>query len=226
MKSSAWAPAGKKGCDIVAVLTLDESGTGANRDLQPSDLSGFDAVVHSAAASSSSPVGDLNPDATDSVHAHGSVHVAEVPQQPGCRASCSRRPAPYPAPRGTRRVGNPGARPHPRPQTGVYQGRRTGWPDDQPGTSRTPPSRSGLPRPPPSTSDPTPPATAAHPAAEGAPAPIPDTERPTRMIHPRDVGTPDTRHHPCDSISHPLWSTGQAARALPPPNGDSTRDGR
>jgi nucleoside-diphosphate-sugar epimerase len=73
------------GCDFGPGLGVYESMTGDIRDVEPSDLSGFDAVVHLAAISND-PVGHLNPDATYSVNAHGAVHVAEVAK----RASVSR----------------------------------------------------------------------------------------------------------------------------------------
>jgi len=52
------------------------------RDLTPSDLAGFDAVVHLAAISND-PIGHLNPNATYSVNAGGAIHTAAMAKQAG-----------------------------------------------------------------------------------------------------------------------------------------------
>lgn len=52
------------------------------RDLEPSDLAGFDAVVHLAALSND-PLSDLNRDTTYAINHRGSVHVAEVAKSAG-----------------------------------------------------------------------------------------------------------------------------------------------
>lgn len=52
------------------------------RDLQPSDLEGFDAVVHLAALSND-PLSDLNPRVTFKINHEGSVHVARMAKKAG-----------------------------------------------------------------------------------------------------------------------------------------------
>lgn len=63
------------------------------RDVQISDLRGFDAVMHLAALSND-PVGDLNPECTYDINHRGSVRLAELAKQAGVQrlifaSSCS-----------------------------------------------------------------------------------------------------------------------------------------
>jgi nucleoside-diphosphate-sugar epimerase len=63
------------------------------RDVQASDLSGFDAVMHLAALSND-PVGDLNPDCTYDINHRGSVRLAALAKEAGVQrflfaSSCS-----------------------------------------------------------------------------------------------------------------------------------------
>jgi len=63
------------------------------RDVQVSDLRGFDAVMHLAALSND-PVGDLNPECTYDINHRGSVRLAELAKRAGVRrlifaSSCS-----------------------------------------------------------------------------------------------------------------------------------------
>lgn len=81
------------GCDFGPVHTGYEQRTGDIRDASPNDLEGFDAVVNLAAVSND-PVGDLNPQATYSINAHGAVHLAKVAKAAGVQryifsSSCS-----------------------------------------------------------------------------------------------------------------------------------------
>jgi len=52
------------------------------RDLNPSDLEGFDAVIHLAALSND-PLGDLNPGVTYAINHQGSAHLARVAKEAG-----------------------------------------------------------------------------------------------------------------------------------------------
>ena len=52
------------------------------RDLAPTDLESFDAVVHLAAISND-PLGDLNPDCTYDINHVGSMHLAKLAKQAG-----------------------------------------------------------------------------------------------------------------------------------------------
>jgi nucleoside-diphosphate-sugar epimerase len=52
------------------------------RDLVPSDLDGFDAVIHLAALSND-PLGNLNPEITFDINHKGSVHLARLAKQAG-----------------------------------------------------------------------------------------------------------------------------------------------
>ncbi len=70
------------GCDFGRRFTGYHSRTGDIRDVEPSDLAGFDAVIHLAAISND-PVGHLNPEATYSVNAEGAAHVARVAKAAG-----------------------------------------------------------------------------------------------------------------------------------------------
>jgi nucleoside-diphosphate-sugar epimerase len=63
------------------------------RDLEPSDLEGFDAVIHLAALSND-PLSDLNPDLTYAINHRASVKLAELAKQAGVErflfaSSCS-----------------------------------------------------------------------------------------------------------------------------------------
>jgi nucleoside-diphosphate-sugar epimerase len=63
------------------------------RDVEVSDLLGFDAVIHLAALSND-PLGNLNPDLTFDINHRGSVHLAETAKRAGVRrflfsSSCS-----------------------------------------------------------------------------------------------------------------------------------------
>lgn len=63
------------------------------RDVQPSHLEGFDAVVHLAALSND-PLGDLNPNITYDINQHASVRLAEAAKAAGVQrflfsSSCS-----------------------------------------------------------------------------------------------------------------------------------------
>ena len=70
------------GCDFGSPVVGYESRSGDIRDAQPSDLEGFDAVIHLAAISND-PIGHLNPDATYSVNARGAIHMAEAAKTAG-----------------------------------------------------------------------------------------------------------------------------------------------
>jgi nucleoside-diphosphate-sugar epimerase len=73
------------GCDFGPPPAGYEQRTGDIRDVQPDELVGLDVIVNLAAISND-PVGDLNPQATFSVNAHGAIHLgrmakaAEVPR--------------------------------------------------------------------------------------------------------------------------------------------------
>ena len=63
------------------------------RDVEASDLRGFDAVVHLAALSND-PLGDIDPNLTFAVNHHATVRLAELAKEVGCRrflfsSSCS-----------------------------------------------------------------------------------------------------------------------------------------
>src|SRR6266568_3020500 len=63
------------------------------RDVEVSDLAGFDAVMHLAALSND-PLGDLRPDLTDEINHRASVRLAELAKQAGVKrfvlaSSCS-----------------------------------------------------------------------------------------------------------------------------------------
>jgi nucleoside-diphosphate-sugar epimerase len=63
------------------------------RDLEASDLAGFDAVVHLAGLSND-PLGDLNPELTYAINYRASVHLAELAKRAGVErfvfsSSCS-----------------------------------------------------------------------------------------------------------------------------------------
>ncbi len=71
-----------EGCDFGPQPGGYERRRGDIREVGPTDLAGFDAVVHLAAVSND-PIGDLNPDATYDVNAAGAVHVARVAKAAG-----------------------------------------------------------------------------------------------------------------------------------------------
>jgi nucleoside-diphosphate-sugar epimerase len=63
------------------------------RDVEPGDLTGFDAVLHLAALSND-PLGDLTPGLTDEINHRASVRIAELAKRAGVRrfvfaSSCS-----------------------------------------------------------------------------------------------------------------------------------------
>lgn len=70
------------GCDFGPEVTGYEQRMGDVRDLDPSSLEGFDAVVHLAAVSND-PIGHLNPEATRSVNAVGAVTTAQAAKAAG-----------------------------------------------------------------------------------------------------------------------------------------------
>ncbi len=70
------------GCDFGEQPGGYLSRTGDVRAAEPSDLAGFDAVVHLAAISND-PVGHLNPEATYSVNADGAAHMARAAKAAG-----------------------------------------------------------------------------------------------------------------------------------------------
>jgi nucleoside-diphosphate-sugar epimerase len=76
------------GGQIAAVPSLRKD----TRDVMPSDLEGFDAIIHLAALSND-PLSDLNPDITYDINHRASVRLRPWPNRPGSSASCSHRPA-------------------------------------------------------------------------------------------------------------------------------------
>lgn len=70
------------GCDFGPQPDDYQQRTGDIRDIDPSDLIGFDAVVHLAAISND-PIGHLSPDATYSVNAEGAVAMARAAKKAG-----------------------------------------------------------------------------------------------------------------------------------------------
>lgn len=70
------------GCDFGPYEPEYETWVGDIRAVEPDLLKGFDAVVHLAAISND-PIGDLNPDATYSVNAHGAVAMAAAAKAAG-----------------------------------------------------------------------------------------------------------------------------------------------
>jgi nucleoside-diphosphate-sugar epimerase len=82
-----------RGCDFSEVEEFEPALTRDVRDVRPSELEGFDAVVHLAALSND-PIGDLNPEWTYSVNLDGSVALAEAAKAAGVErfvfaSSCS-----------------------------------------------------------------------------------------------------------------------------------------
>lgn len=81
------------GCDFGPQVEGYEQRVGDVRDVDPSSLDGFDAVVHLAAISND-PIGHLNPGATYSVNAHGAEIMARAAKAAGVQrflfsSSCS-----------------------------------------------------------------------------------------------------------------------------------------
>jgi nucleoside-diphosphate-sugar epimerase len=70
------------GCDFGPQPSGYEQRTGDVRDAHPDDLVGLDAVVNLAAISND-PVGDLNPRATYSVNAEGTIHLGRTAKAAG-----------------------------------------------------------------------------------------------------------------------------------------------
>ena len=82
-----------KACDFGAPPSIIPEVRKDLRDLNPSDLDGFDAVVHLAALSND-PVGNLNPQLTYDINHLASVHMARLAKESGVRrfvfsSSCS-----------------------------------------------------------------------------------------------------------------------------------------
>jgi nucleoside-diphosphate-sugar epimerase len=71
-----------EGCDFGPMGDLEDSTACDIRDVTPTQLDGFDAVVHLAAVSND-PIGHLNPNATYSVNAEGAIHVAAMAKEAG-----------------------------------------------------------------------------------------------------------------------------------------------
>lgn len=71
-----------EGCDFGEFAPRAPSARRDIRDLTPSDMDGFDAVVHLAAISND-PIGHLNPQATYGVNADGAIHAAAVAKEAG-----------------------------------------------------------------------------------------------------------------------------------------------
>lgn len=71
-----------EGCDFGPMPDADRSFQRDIRDVRPSEIEGFDAIVHLAAISND-PIGDLNPNATYSVNADGAIHMAEMAKMAG-----------------------------------------------------------------------------------------------------------------------------------------------
>lgn len=77
------------GADPIDVPTISKD----VRDVEASDFTGIDAVVHLAALSND-PLGNINPDLTYDINHHGSVRIAECAREAGVRryifsSSCS-----------------------------------------------------------------------------------------------------------------------------------------
>jgi nucleoside-diphosphate-sugar epimerase len=70
------------GCEWSPVVAPDTQLTKDVRDLEASDLDGFDCVMHLAAISND-PMGDLDPELTLSVNRDGSVQLAKLAKQAG-----------------------------------------------------------------------------------------------------------------------------------------------
>src|SRR5439155_13494723 len=82
-----------RGCDFGDPTELEPALSIALRDVRPSDLDGFDAVVHLAALSND-PIGDLNADWTYAINLEGTMILARAAKDAGVRkfvfaSSCS-----------------------------------------------------------------------------------------------------------------------------------------
>jgi nucleoside-diphosphate-sugar epimerase len=82
-----------RGCDFLAAEELTPSLSVDVRDVEPSQLEGFDAVVHLAALSND-PLGDLDPALTHAINHEGTVRIARAAKEAGVRrfvfaSSCS-----------------------------------------------------------------------------------------------------------------------------------------
>jgi nucleoside-diphosphate-sugar epimerase len=71
-----------EGCDFGPMPDAHRSFQRDIRDVRPSDVEGFDAIVHLAAISND-PIGDLNPSATYSVNVDGAIHLAKMAKMAG-----------------------------------------------------------------------------------------------------------------------------------------------
>lgn len=82
-----------RGCDFLAERELEPSLSIDVRDIEPSHLDGFDAIVHLAALSND-PLGDLEPALTHAINGEGTVRMARAAKDAGVRrfvfaSSCS-----------------------------------------------------------------------------------------------------------------------------------------
>ena len=82
-----------RGCDFGDPVELEPALARDLRDVRPSDLDGFDAVVHLAALSND-PIGDLNVDWTYAINLEGTMILARAAKEAGVRkfvfaSSCS-----------------------------------------------------------------------------------------------------------------------------------------
>ena len=82
-----------RGCDFGVDGALLPERAADVRDLEPTELEGFDAIVHLAALSND-PLGDLDPSLTDDVNHRGTLHLARAAREAGVRrfvfaSSCS-----------------------------------------------------------------------------------------------------------------------------------------
>jgi len=80
-------------CDFGEAAELAPAVGADVRDVAPSDLPGFDAIVHLAALSND-PLGDLNPDWTYAINQEGTIALARAAKEAGVRrfvfaSSCS-----------------------------------------------------------------------------------------------------------------------------------------
>jgi nucleoside-diphosphate-sugar epimerase len=71
-----------EGCDLGPAPENPYHGPRDMRDVEPGQLTGYDAVL-CLAALSNDPLGDLNPDATYSVNLDGTLHLARAAKQAG-----------------------------------------------------------------------------------------------------------------------------------------------
>ena len=82
-----------RGCDFLDEEELEPALSADVRDVEPSALDGFEAVVHLAALSND-PLGDLDPALTHAINDEGTVHMARAARDAGVRrfvfaSSCS-----------------------------------------------------------------------------------------------------------------------------------------